>query len=248
MTDDPERQRLAALRAEIEAHNRHYYVDDDPHVSDAQYDRLMAELRALESTHPDWVTPDSPTQRVGAAPLASFQPVHHVVRMLSLGNAFEAQDVRDFDERIRGILLQAALLPRASGQAPEQGALFGDGSAGVEYVAEYKFDGLAVSLRYEGGLLVQAATRGDGTDGEDITANVRTLRSVPLRLVGASVPAVLEARGEVLMAHADFEHLNAVQAAHGEKRFVNPRNAAAGSLRQLDPRVTATRPLRFYAY
>jgi DNA ligase (NAD+) len=248
MTDDPERQRLAALRAEIEAHNRHYYVDDDPQVSDAQYDRLMAELRALESTHPDWVTPDSPTQRVGATPLASFQPVHHVVRMLSLGNAFEAQDVRDFDERIRGILLQAALLPRASGLAPGQGALFGDGSAGVEYVAEYKFDGLAVSLRYEGGLLVQAATRGDGTDGEDITANIRTLRSVPLRLVGESVPAVLEARGEVLMAHADFEHLNAVQAAHGEKRFVNPRNAAAGSLRQLDPRVTAARPLRFYAY
>ncbi|TAN30208.1 MAG: NAD-dependent DNA ligase LigA [Castellaniella sp.] len=248
MIDDPERQRLAALRAEIEAHNRHYYVDDDPQVSDAQYDRLMAELRVLESAHPDWVTPDSPTQRVGAAPLASFQPVHHVVRMLSLGNAFEAQDVRDFDERIRGILLQAALLPRASGPAPGQGALFGDGSAGVEYVAEYKFDGLAVSLRYEDGLLVQAATRGDGTDGEDITANIRTLRSVPLRLVGGSVPAVLEARGEVLMAHADFERLNAVQAAHGEKRFVNPRNAAAGSLRQLDPRVTAARPLRFYAY
>lgn len=248
MPEDPERQRLAALRAEIEAHNRHYYVEDDPRVSDAQYDRLMMELRALESAHPDWVTPDSPTQRVGAAPLASFQPVHHVVRMLSLGNAFEAQDIRDFDERVRGILLQAALLARASGPARGQGALFGDGSADVEYVAEYKFDGLAVSLRYEGGLLVQAATRGDGTDGEDITANIRTLRSVPLRLAGGSAPAVLEARGEVLMAHADFERLNAAQAAHGEKHFVNPRNAAAGSLRQLDPRVTAARPLRFYAY
>ncbi|MGS1117032.1 NAD-dependent DNA ligase LigA [Castellaniella sp. UC4442_H9] len=247
MPDDPERGRLAALRAEIDAHNRHYYVENDPLVSDAQYDRLMAELQALESAHPDWVTPDSPTQRVGAAPLARFRPVRHAVRMLSLGNAFEAQDVHSFDERLRGLLIRAGLLAEASGHAEVQGALFDEASRAVEYVAEYKFDGLAVNLRYEGGLLVQAATRGDGVNGEDITANIRTLRSVPLRLVG-DAPAVLEARGEVLMAHADFERLNAAQAARGEKLFVNPRNAAAGSLRQLDSRVTAVRPLRFYAY
>ena len=247
----PDRQRLLALRDEINAHNRHYYVEDDPQISDAGYDRLMVELQALESSHPDWVTPDSPTQRVGAAPLTSFQPVFHAVRMLSLGNAFEPQDVRDFDERVVAILLQAGLLASAAGTAADtQGALFGEGAGGslVEYMAEYKFDGLAVNLRYEHGLLVQAATRGDGEEGEDITANIRTLRSVPLRLLGDGAPAVLEARGEVLMARADFEHLNEQQAARGEKRFVNPRNAAAGSLRQLDSRVTAGRPLRFYCY
>ncbi|HEX7387282.1 MAG TPA: NAD-dependent DNA ligase LigA [Castellaniella sp.] len=243
---------MLALRDEINAHNRHYYVEDDPQISDAAYDRLMVELQALEAAHPDWVTPDSPTQRVGAAPLSSFQPVHHAVRMLSLGNAFEPQDVRDFDERIVTILLQAGLLAKSTGDEATraQGALFAENApaGSVEYVAEYKFDGLAVNLRYEQGLLVQAATRGDGEEGEDITANVRTLRSVPLRLLGDSVPAVLEARGEVLMGQADFERLNDMQAARGEKRFVNPRNAAAGSLRQLDSRVTAGRPLRFYCY
>lgn len=240
MTDAEDSRRVAVLRTEIEAHNRHYYAEDDPQVSDAQYDRLMAELLALEAAHPQWVTPDSPTQRVGAQPLGSFQPVRHVVRMLSLSNAFEPQEVRDFDERVVALLLQAGLLPQAGNPSA--------GAAGVEYMAEYKFDGLAVNLRYEDGLLAQAATRGDGFEGEDITANVRTLRSVPLRLHGVAVPAIVEARGEVLMARADFERLNEAQAARGEKRFVNPRNAAAGSLRQLDPRVTATRPLRFYAY
>ncbi|CDM23516.1 DNA ligase [Castellaniella defragrans 65Phen] len=230
-----DRQRLEALRAEIESHNRRYYVEDAPSVSDAQYDRLMAELQALEREHPDWVTPDSPTQRVGAAPLAHFATVRHAVRMLSLGNAFDAEDIVAFDERIVSTLIGSGLL---AGAAPE---------AGVAYVAEYKFDGLAVSLRYEGGRLVQAATRGDGARGEDITANIRTLRSVPLRLRGEA-PAVLEVRGEVLMTRADFARLNEAQVARGDKPFVNPRNAAAGSLRQLDPRVTATRPLRFYAY
>lgn len=231
MREEYQRVRLLALREEINEHNRLYYREDAPRVSDAEYDRLMRELSEIEQSHPDWVTPDSPTQRVGAAPLGAFESVHHAVRMLSLGNAFEAEDVQDFDERVAGTLREAGLL--------------GDGV--VEYVAEYKFDGLAVSLRYEGGLLVQAATRGDGQTGEDITANMRTVRSVPLRLTGPA-PAVLEVRGEVLMARADFEQLNTVQAAHGDKVFVNPRNAAAGSLRQLDPRITAARPLRFYAY
>src|SRR5690606_5023662 len=217
-----------ALRDEIDEHNRHYYVEDAPRISDAEYDRLMRELLETEAAHPEWVTPESPSQRVGAAPISAFQSVRHAVRMLSLGNAFDAGDVKDFDERVAGTLSEAGLLP--------------DGI--VEYVAEYKFDGLAVSLRYEAGRLVQASTRGDGETGEDVTANMRTVRSVPLRLAGRA-PAVLEVRGEVLMARADFERLNIAQAERGDKLFVNPRNAAAGSLRQLDPRVTATRPLRF---
>lgn len=231
MPEEPQRARLLALREEINAHNRRYYREDAPRVSDAEYDRLMHELSEIEHAHPDWVTPDSPTQRVGAAPLAAFGSVRHAVRMLSLGNAFEAEDVRDFDERVSGTLREAGLL----------------GEGVVDYVAEYKFDGLAVSLRYEDGLLAQAATRGDGQTGEDITVNMRTVRSVPLRLAGQA-PAVLEVRGEVLMAREDFERLNAAQAARGDKVFVNPRNAAAGSLRQLDPHITAARPLRFYAY
>ena len=259
-----DRRRLESLRADIEAHNRRYYVEDAPSVSDAEYDRLMAELQAIEHDHPDWVTPDSPTQRVGATPLDHFATVRHAVRMLSLSNAFEAEDVVAFDERVAAILIDAGLLGEAGrGAVPADGAA-PDGSGplaaadeaaphrgppnpGVAYAAEYKFDGLAVSLRYEKGRLVQAATRGDGAQGEDITANIRTLRSVPLRLRG-DAPAVLEVRGEVLMTRADFARLNEAQTARGDKPFVNPRNAAAGSLRQLDPRVTATRPLRFYAY
>src|SRR5690606_14773544 len=206
---------------------------------DAEYDRLMAELQALEAAHPEWVTPDSPTQRVGAAPLDHFGSVRHAVRMLSLGNAFEAEDVVAFDDRVAATLMDSGLLAGAAAPA---------GPEGVVYVAEYKFDGLAVSLRYEQGRLVQAATRGDGAQGEDITANIRTLRSVPLRLRGGEAPAVLEVRGEVLMTRADFARLNEAQTARGDKPFVNPRNAAAGSLRQLDPRITAARPLRFYAY
>lgn len=168
MREEPLRARLLALREEIDEHNRHYYREDAPRVSDAEYDRLMRELSEIEQSHPDWVTPDSPTQRVGATPLSAFGSVHHAVRMLSLGNAFEAEDVRDFDERVSGTLREAGLLSEGV----------------VEYVAEYKFDGLAVSLRYEDGLLVQAATRGDGQTGEEITANMRTVRSVPLRLAG----------------------------------------------------------------
>jgi DNA ligase (NAD+) len=251
---DPLFERLQQLREDIRSANQQYYVQDSPSLSDAQYDRLMAELQAIETQHPQWITPDSPTQRVGAAPSGHFAPVRHAVRMLSLGNAFEAADIEAFDERVRTTLIEAGLLA-AGASATTQASLFSDSNAAavpdtslVEYMAEYKFDGLAVNLRYEAGLLVQAATRGDGSSGEDITSNIRTLRSVPLRLRGTEVPAVVEVRGEVLMNRADFERLNQQQQARGDKAFVNPRNAAAGSLRQLDPRITAQRPLRFYAY
>ncbi|WP_322996783.1 NAD-dependent DNA ligase LigA [Castellaniella sp.] len=254
MNDTALHQQLLGLREQIRAHNHRYYVLDDPSVSDAEYDGLMQQLQAIEQAHPDWITQDSPSQRVGAAPVGHFAPVHHAVRMLSLGNAFQDQDIYAFDQRVQSILIESGLLarqPTGESDSP-QPDLFAPGSAqpaGVDYLAEYKFDGLAVSLRYQHGQLVQAATRGDGTEGEDITANIRTLRSVPLRLHGdAQAPEILEVRGEVLMARADFAHLNQQQLVRGEKPFVNPRNAAAGSLRQLDPRVTASRPLRFYAY
>ncbi len=225
-------QRVEALRSQISDHNHRYYVLDQPTVSDAEYDRLMVELQSLEEAHPDLITPDSPTQRVGAQPVSGFDSVRHAVAMLSLSNAFETEDVEAFNKRVADTL-------RGAGLTNNDGL--------VEYEAELKFDGLAVSLRYEQGKLVQAATRGDGQTGEDITSNIRTLRSVPLSLRG-EYPVVLEVRGEVLMNRADFERLNETQQRRGDKIFVNPRNAAAGSLRQLDPRITAQRPLRFYAY
>ncbi|MBC9903923.1 MULTISPECIES: NAD-dependent DNA ligase LigA [Achromobacter] len=225
-------QAAARLRAEIEQHNVRYYVYDDPSISDAEYDRLMRELQALEAEHPELVTPESPTQRVGAAPVSAFGSVRHVVPMLSLGNAFDEEDVTAFDRRVTDTLRGAGLL------GPAQQA---------DYFCELKLDGLAISLRYEDGRLVQAATRGDGQTGEDVTSNIRTIKAIPLQLKGA-YPKVLEVRGEVLMNRADFEKLNQAQAKRDEKVFVNPRNAAAGSLRQLDPRITAKRPLRFFAY
>jgi DNA ligase (NAD+) len=224
-------QRLDVLRSEIERHNHQYYVKDAPIVSDAEYDRLMQELMALEASHPDLITPESPTQRVGGAPSGAFKSVRHAVPMRSLGNAFDPEDVVAFDKRVADTLRGAGLATDSQ----------------VEYVAELKFDGLAVSLRYEQGRLVQAATRGDGQTGEDITSNIRTLRSVPLRLRG-DAPEVLEVRGEVLMNRSDFDALNQAQQRRREKIFVNPRNAAAGSLRQLDPNITKHRPLRFFAY
>ncbi len=232
MSASPEYERIQALRAAIEEHNRRYYVDDAPVISDAQYDALMRELEELEQAHPQWLSPDSPTQRVGAAPASSFASVRHSIPMLSLGNAFDAEEIHAFDKRVSDTLTAAGML--------------GEGGL-VEYTAEYKFDGTAISLRYEQGRLVQAATRGDGQVGEDVTHNVRTMRSIPLTL-GAGCPSVLEVRGEVLMYRADFDALNAAQQARRDKIFVNPRNAAAGSLRQLDPRITAQRPLRFMAY
>jgi DNA ligase (NAD+) len=219
------RARVEALRAEIEHHNHCYYVLDDPRIDDAEYDRLFRELQALEARHPELVTPDSPTQRVGAAPLAAFAEIRHSQPMLSLNNAFDDAEVEAFDRRVRELL----------------------GLDEVEYAVEPKFDGLAISLRYERGRLAAGATRGDGYTGEDVTANLRTIPSLPLRLP-AGAPQRIEIRGEVLMLRADFERLNRQQEAAGARLFANPRNAAAGSLRQLDPAVTAQRRLTFYAY
>ena len=221
----PARARADELRALLDDYNYNYYVLDQPSVPDAEYDRLMRELVELENRHPELVTPDSPTQRVGAAPLAAFVEVEHLEPMLSLGNAFAPEEVHDFDRRIRAILDVEA----------------------VDYVAEPKLDGLAVSLTYRDGLLAVAATRGDGRRGEEVTQNVRTIRGVPLRL-RAAPPPLLEVRGEVYLNHAAFVAINARARATGGKPFVNPRNAAAGTLRQLDPAITATRPLSFCAY
>ena len=220
------RRRAEELRRLIEHHNYLYYVLDAPEVPDAEYDRLLRELQDLEARFPDLVVSDSPTQRVGASPLETFAEVVHEVPMLSLANAFSEEEVRDFDRRVRERL----------------------GVERVDYTAETKIDGLAVSFRYEEGRLVRAATRGDGTRGEDVTANVRTVRAVPLRLRGHDLPGLLEVRAEVFMNLAGFRALNERQRERGEKTFANPRNAAAGSLRQLDPAVTGERPLTFFCY
>lgn len=224
--------RLEALRDEIRRHDYAYYVQDAPTITDNEYDGLMRQLQAMEAEHPELITPDSPTQRVGGEPLREFATIQHVQPMLSLGNVFSEEELQAFDKRIRDDLNEAGLL--------QPGEL-------VEYDCELKFDGLAISLRYEKGVLIYAATRGDGQEGEDVTANVRTISSVPLRL-NAPYPEVLEVRGEILMNRQDFLALNERQSRKAEKTFVNPRNAAAGSLRQLDPRITAQRPLRFFAY
>jgi DNA ligase (NAD+) len=222
-------RRIARLRELIHQHDYRYYVLDDPSVPDAEYDRLMLELRELEAQHPELVTPDSPTQRVSGHVAAGFAEVRHGVPMLSLDNAFSDQDIVAFDRRVRERL-----------QRDEQP---------IEYCAEPKLDGLAVSLTYRAGRLAVAATRGDGSSGEDITANVRTLRSVPLTLRGAAAAAAeIEVRGEVFMPLGGFERMNAAAAQAGEKVFANPRNAAAGSLRQLDARITAARPLEAFFY
>ena len=219
--------RIAELREELAQHNHRYYVLDDPLVSDAEYDKLFSELSALETDFPLLVTPDSPTQRVGGMPLTAFGNVRHAIPMLSLNNAFADEDIVAFDKRVRDILKVV------------------DGE--VDYACELKFDGLAISLRFEDGRLMQAVTRGDGQTGEDVTENIKTLKSLP-RTLRAAAPKVVEVRGEVLMFRKDFEKLNDAQRAADDKVFINPRNAAAGSLRQLDSRITAKRPLRFFAY
>jgi len=225
------RQRVAALRAEIEHHNRLYYVEDAPEITDAEYDRLFRELQALEAEHPELAAPDSPTQRVGGAPAKDLAPVRHELPMLSIRTETDTEDTgaANFDARIRRELDLGADDPP------------------VEYAAELKLDGLAISLRYEKGELVRAATRGDGEVGEDVTANVRTIHSIPLKLKGRA-PEALEVRGEIFMTRAAFEKLNRRQAEAGEKLFINPRNTAAGAVRQLDPKITAQRPLAFFAY
>lgn len=236
-------ERVQWLRNELERHSYQYYVLDAPTIPDADYDAMFSELQALETEHPELLTDDSPTQRVGGAPLSAFDSVRHRVPMLSLNNGFEDEDVVSFDRRCaQGLGRTAAAAPADDLFSAAEAA-----DSAVEYSCELKFDGLAMSLRYEDGKLVQAATRGDGETGEDVTANVRTIKAIPLKLRGQA-PAVLEVRGEVFMYRADFDRLNERQAQADEKTFVNPRNAAAGSLRQLDPRITAKRPLSFFAY
>jgi len=222
--DAAARSRAATLQKELAEHLHRYHVLDDPIISDAEYDRLFLELQALESANPELAAADSPTQRVGGAPLTQFAPVTHGLPMLSLGNAFSDDDIVQFDRRCRE----------------------GLGTEEIEYACEPKFDGLAISLRYENGFFVQGATRGDGSVGEDVTANLKTVRSIPLSIDCRADS--LEVRGEVLMLTRDFEKLNERQGAAGEKLFVNPRNASAGALRQLDPKLTAKRPLTFFAY
>ena len=224
---DKLRKRAEELRKEINYHNYRYYVLDDPVVSDAQYDKLLRELQQIESDHPGLITPDSPTRRVGAAPLSEFGEVRHKIPMTSMDNAFDDAEAREWDQRVRKSL---------------------ETEGNVAYTAEPKFDGTSVSLRYENGVLMQAGTRGDGETGEDVTANVRTIRTVPLHLQGKGWPKVVEVRGEVVIPKKDFERLNAEQLKQGAKIFANPRNAAAGSLRQLDTRVTAARPLSFFPW
>ncbi len=221
---------VEALREQIRHHNYRYHVLDDPEVPDAEYDRLMRALQALESEHPELVTSDSPTQRVGDAPISAFGTVEHAIAMLSLENAFDDEELREFHRRVCDRLERE------------------DDGDDIEYAAEPKLDGAAVSLTYESGVLVRGATRGDGTTGEDITHNVRTIEAVPLRMLGKGFPEVLEVRGEVFMPKAGFEAYNERARAADEKTFVNPRNAAAGSLRQLDPKLTAQRPLDIYVY
>src|SRR5471032_319648 len=227
MTEVDYKARIESLSAELNKHLHAYHVEDAPTIPDAEYDKLFIELQKLEEANPQFALPDSPTKRVGAAPLPQFYQVTHTVPMLSLNNGFTDEDIENFDRRVREGL---------------------DAAAAVEYAAEVKYDGLAINLRYVDGLLVQAATRGDGYTGEDVTTNIRTIRSIPLRLNTPTPPAILDVRGEVLMFKSDFEAMNARQRDAGLKEFVNPRNAAAGSLRQLDSRITASRKLSFFAY
>ena len=220
-------QQLTELRTTLRHHEYLYHVMDAPEVPDAEYDRLLRELRELEAQHPDLITPDSPTQRVGAAPLSAFTQIRHEVPMLSLDNVFDEESFLAFNKRVQDRLKSTDAL---------------------SYCCELKLDGLAVSILYENGVLIRAATRGDGTTGEDITTNVRTIRAIPLKLHGDNIPARLEVRGEVFLPQAGFEKINEEARRTGGKIFANPRNAAAGSLRQLDPRITAKRPLTFFCY
>jgi DNA ligase (NAD+) len=225
------KKEVEELREKLRHHEYRYHVLDDPEISDAAYDRLMQKLKELEAAHPEIVTPDSPTARVGAAPREGFQAVRHTTRMLSLDNAFSFDALRDFDRRVRE----------------------GIGREKIEYIAEHKFDGLSIALIYEDGVLVRGVTRGDGATGEDVTPNVRTIRSIPLRieketLKKGKVPVSFEVRGEVMMTRKAFEALNRQQEQSGGKLFVNARNSAAGAVRMLDPSITAQRRLDFFSY
>jgi len=228
MVPEKIKKQAADLRRQIEYHNYRYYSLDQPEISDAEYDQLFDKLLELEKLHPELVTPDSPTQRVGAKPLEKFESVTHALPMLSLNKVTTAEEFQDFDRRVRQLLA-------------------GEGGQ-IEYVVDLKFDGLAVELVYEKGLLITGSSRGDGTTGENITANLKTVKTIPLRLQGANIPDLLEVRGEVIFFKSQFDTLNKKQLETGDKVFANPRNAAAGSLRQLDSKITAFRPLYFFAY
>src|SRR5215469_8627031 len=224
-------KQMEKLREELRHHEYLYYVLDEPEISDIKFDKMMAELKQLETEHPELVTPDSPTQRVGGAPRKGFETRRHSPPMMSLDNTYSTEDLEDFDRRVRDLV----------------------GRDRVDYVAENKFDGLSMSLVYEDGVLARGVTRGDGTTGEDVTTNVRTIRSIPLRVDAAELkklrlPLNFEVRGEIVMPLRAFEALNERQDAEGGKRFANPRNAAAGAVRMLDPTITASRRLDFYAY
>ncbi|MGB6266041.1 MAG: hypothetical protein WBF56_09885, partial [Candidatus Acidiferrales bacterium] len=223
--------KIASLREKIRRHEHLYYVKDDPELSDAGFDRLIQQLKKLEEENPKLVTPDSPTQRVGGKPREGFQTVQHKTPMVSLDNAFSFEELANFDKRVRELT----------------------GREEIEYIAEHKFDGLSMSLQYEKGTLARAVTRGDGTTGEDVTPNVRTIRSIPLSiepglLKKAGLPAAFEVRGEAIMTRKAFEALNEEQLVLGGKLFKSPRNAAAGAVRVLDPSITASRKLGFFAY
>src|SRR5688572_2718008 len=226
MAASADAQRAAQLRDEINGHDYRYYVLDEPSVPDAEYDRLMSELRALEAAHPELIVADSPTQRVSGVAAPGFAPVQHALPMLSLSNGFTDEDLADFDRKVR---------ERLGSNGP------------MDYSATPKLDGLAISVLFRDGEYLRAATRGDGITGEDVTANVATIRSVPRKLRGRP-PALLEVRGEVFLPYAGFEKINRDAVERGDKSYVNPRNAASGSLRQLDPRITAQRPLDLYFY
>lgn len=225
MTEDINKQ-INYLKLVIQEHDHHYYVLDDPQISDHEYDSLLRELKDLEDSHPELITYDSPTQRVGGSPISEFNQIQHSKPMLSLGNAFGIDELVAFNKRINDTL----------------------DANDVEFNAELKFDGLAVTILYENGIMKYAATRGDGSVGEDVTHNIKTIKTIPLKLHGENHPQIFEVRGEVLMDKNDFKELNEYQISIGQKTFANPRNAAAGSLRQLDPRITAKRKLKFYAY
>ncbi len=224
--------KINRLKDELNHHNYQYYVLDNPEISDSAYDKLLRELQEIEAKHPELVTPDSPTQRVGATPLTEFNTVKHEIPMLSLANAFSAEEFSEFNQRITDLLKKSGV----------------HSANDIKYAAEPKLDGLAISLLYEEGILVRGATRGDGSSGEDVTQNIRTIETIPLKLLGKKVPSRLEVRGEVIMDKEGFEELNNIQRKNNEKLFANPRNAAAGSLRQLDSRITAARPLSFFCY
>src|SRR6266446_6675892 len=235
LTEAEAKGELARLAAEIAHHDQLYYAKDAPEIGDAEYDELRRRNTAIEARFPELIRADSPSRRVGAAPAAGFAKVTHRVPMLSLENAFAEEDVRDFFTTVRNFFRRPEDLARVAEDA-------------IEVMAEPKIDGLSAALRYEGGRLVLGATRGDGVTGEDVTANIRTLKTIPSTLGGSGWPEVIEIRGEVYMERAGFFAVNAEREAAGEPVFANPRNVAAGSLRQLDPAITARRPLKFFAY